>query len=167
MNDAACNVPAGALELLDRRNPGRSNQALMELGAVVCLPREPLCGGCPVAMHCEARRCETQDRLPPPRVKPAVVRKERILLVIRRKGRILLTPSLRVHGFWDLPEPFPGARLGARLGVFRHSITTSRYEFEVREAKIDAIPKNCRWWDEERLDEIPLSTTARKALSKC
>ncbi len=166
VNDAACDVQARAAELLDPRNPGRSNQALMELGAVVCVPREPRCGECPVASHCEAHRCETQDQLPPPRVKPTVLRKERILLVIRRNGRVLLAPSPRVHGFWDLPEPFPGVRLGARLGVFRHSITNSRYEFEVREAKIQVIPKHCRWWDEQRLNEIPLSTTAKKALSK-
>jgi A/G-specific adenine glycosylase len=163
-NDADCDVAALAAQLLDRRDPARSNQALMELGAVVCLPREPRCGECPVAMHCEAHRRGTQNELPPPRVKPEPVRKERTLLVIRRKGRILLAPSSRVRGFWDLPEPFPGIRLGARLGTFRHSITTSRYQFEVREAMVKAVPKTCRWWDETQLDTVPLSTTARKAL---
>ncbi len=40
--------------LLDRKHPGRYNQALMELGATVCLPREPHCGACPVAALCTA-----------------------------------------------------------------------------------------------------------------
>jgi A/G-specific adenine glycosylase len=164
-NDADCDVAALAAKLLDPRNPARSNQAVMELGAVVCLPREPQCAECPVAMHCEAHRRGTQNQLPPPRVKSEPVRKERTLLVVRRKGRILLVPSERVRGFWDLPEPFPGVRLGARLGTFRHSITTSRYQFEVREAKGGVVPKTYRWWDEDELDAIPLSTTARKALS--
>jgi A/G-specific adenine glycosylase len=165
-NDADCAVPARAMELLDPRNPGRSNQALMELGAVVCLPRAPRCGDCPVAMHCEAHRQGTQNELPPPRVKPAVVRKERTLLVIRRDGRILLAPSSRVRGFWDLPASGRGVRLGVRLGSFRHSITNSRYVFEVREAKVSVVPKRWEWWAEDRLDEILLSTTAKKGL-KC
>jgi len=163
-NDAECDVAAVATQLLDPGDPARSNQALMELGAAVCVPREPLCQACPVAMHCEAHRHGTQKALPPPRVKPDPVRKQRTLLVIRRKGGILLTPSSRVRGFWDLPEPIPGARLGAVLGTFRHSITNSRYEFTVREAKDKAAPKMCKWWNEDELDAIPLSTTARKAL---
>jgi A/G-specific adenine glycosylase len=163
-NDADCDVAALAARLLDPGNPARSNQALMELGAVVCVPREPNCGECPVAMHCEAHRQGTQNELPPLRAKPEPLRRDRTLLLIRRKGRILLAPSQRVRGFWDLPEPFPSVRLGARLGAFRHSITNSRYQFEVREAKATAIPTSCRWWDENELDAFPLSTTARKAL---
>src|SRR3984885_5154286 len=41
--------------LLDRRRPGEFNQALMELGATVCVPKQPLCGDCPVRLHSQAR----------------------------------------------------------------------------------------------------------------
>jgi A/G-specific adenine glycosylase len=162
--DARADVGAIATQLMDRRHPGRWNQAMMELGAVVCLPREPLCAGCPLSGECQAKRREIQRDLPPPRKKPAVVRKERTLLVIRRKGRILLVPSARVSGFWELPEVFSGVRLGPRLGKFRHAITNSQYHFEVREARVGACPPKCRWWDERKLDEILLSTAAKKAL---
>src|SRR5580692_8271758 len=50
--------------LLDQRNPSRSNQAIMELGAVVCVPRDPRCGECPIAQYCEARRLGTQNEVP-------------------------------------------------------------------------------------------------------
>jgi A/G-specific adenine glycosylase len=136
----------------------------MELGAVVCLPRNPVCAGCPVSGECQARLKGIQHQLPPPRKKPAMLRKERILLVIRRKGRILLAPSPRVSGFWDLPELFSGVRLGPRLGEFRHTITNSQYHFQVREARTGDCPRDCRWWDERKLDEILLSTAAKKAL---
>ena len=86
------------------------------------------------------------------------------LLLIRRRGKMLLIPSPRVRGFWDLPEGPQGLLLGPVLGTFRHSIMNSRYECEVREAIMRDIPKEARWWDEARLAEIPLSTTARKAL---
>jgi len=53
-----------AERLLERKAPGRFNQALMELGATVCLPRNPKCATCPIAADCLARRHGTQDRLP-------------------------------------------------------------------------------------------------------
>ena len=162
--DGVADVGAIAARLLDVGHPGRWNQAVMELGATVCLPREPLCPACPVAAECQAKRRGLQRDLPPPKKRAAIVRKELTLLVIRQKGRILLTPSPRVTGFWDLPETFSGVRLGSRLGAFRHAITNSQYHFEVREAKTVAVPQNCRWWDEGKLDEIALSTAAKKAL---
>lgn len=43
-----------ANEILDKKNPGLNNQAIMELGALVCKPRQPLCNECPVRLNCEA-----------------------------------------------------------------------------------------------------------------
>jgi A/G-specific adenine glycosylase len=163
-NDGKADVQAIAGRLLDRKDPAQSNQALMELGALVCLPREPLCGVCPVARHCEARRHGSQADLPLKRPRAEVKRISVVLLVIRKRGKILLTQTDRVKGFWDLPEPFPGARASGGLGTFRHTIMNTQYVFEVREAMIDRAPRGAKWWDESRLREIPLSTTAKKAL---
>jgi len=162
--DGNADVGAVAAQLLDARRPGRWNQAVMELGATVCLPREPLCSACPLAAECEAKRRDIQRDLPPHRKRAAIVRKELTFLVIRRKGRILLTRSPRVSGFWDLPEMFSGVRLGSRLGMFRHAITNSQYQCEVREARMGVQPRDCRWWEMGKLGEIPLSTAAKKAL---
>ena len=49
---------------LDPRRPGRTNEALMELGATVCLPREPRCAACPVAAFCRARAEGSTRQLP-------------------------------------------------------------------------------------------------------
>jgi A/G-specific adenine glycosylase len=163
-NDDKANAQAMADRLMDPKDPGRSNQALMELGALVCLPREPLCEACPVARHCEARKHGTQAKLPVKRPRGEVQRSRVVLLAIRRQGKILLTPSERVRGFWDLPELFAGARAGFEYGTFRHTIMNTQYVFEVQEATADRAPKGARWWDESRLREIPLSTTAKKAL---
>lgn len=163
-NDGHADTQQIADRLLDRRDPARWNQAVMELGATICLPREPRCGECPVAAHCAARRAGTASDLPLKRVKPAPVHLERTLLVIRRKGRILLTPSPRVKGFWDLPEPGPQARVGATLGDFQHTITHRHYRFTVKEAIAGAAPKGSRWHTDKEIAQIPLSTIARKAL---
>lgn len=161
--DARADIAVLATRFMSQRDPGRWNQAMMELGATVCLPRDPLCAQCPISGECQARHLGIQKELPP-RTKRVMVRREHTLLVIRRKGRILLTPSPRVLGFWELPEVFPGVRLGPKLGQFRHAITNSQYHFEVREARITVRPRECRWWDEGDLGNIPLSTASKKAL---
>jgi hypothetical protein len=98
------------------------------------------------------------------RAKPTPEQLERTLLVIRRNGSILLTPSPRVKGFWDLPEHFPEARAGATLGEFHHTITHRHYRFTVKEAKARTAPAESRWHTMNQLAKIPLSTTAKKAL---
>jgi A/G-specific adenine glycosylase len=150
--------------LLDRKNPSRSNQALMELGAVVCVPRDPQCAACPIAVQCQARKAGTQNDLPGKRAKPATIHLKRNLLVIHQKGKILLAPSSLVEGFWDLPEPFEGARVGVQLGEFRHAITHRSYRFTVHEGVARVAPKGFRWFSRKEIDEIPLSTTAKKGL---
>jgi A/G-specific adenine glycosylase len=164
LNDGASDVKKAASRLLDPQDPGRWNQALMELGAVVCLPHEPRCGECPIAALCEAHRKGTQNDLPVKRAKPATLHIQRTLLVIRRRGRILLTPSSRVPGFWDLPEPSGPMRLGAALGSFTHTITHRRYRFVVRRAAAGRIAHTWTWFPSKNLHEIPLSTVAKKAL---
>jgi adenine-specific DNA glycosylase len=76
-----------------------------------------------------------------------------------------LTPSTRVRGFWDLPEPTPGIAVGDKLGEFRHTITHRHYKFAVREGIAGKTAgKPHRWLALNKLHEIPLSTTAKKAL---
>jgi A/G-specific adenine glycosylase len=163
-NNAAVEAQALADQLLDRKRPGQSNQALMELGAVICLPRDPLCVLCPIAANCEAHRRGTQANVPGRRAKAETIRLARTLLAIRHRGRILITPSDRVKGFWDLPEIFGGACVGEYLGLFQHTILNRRYLFEVREGSAAVRPRRMRWLALEKADEIPLSTTAKKAL---
>jgi len=164
-----------AQEWLDARHPGPFdpggfNQALMELGATVCLPRKPLCLVCPVADRCRGREAGTVDRLPVKLRKTAPVRIEGVLLVVRHRGRVLLrqrdAAARRMAGFWDLPSPedLPEARLGKHLGAIRHTITHHHYTLAVQSAAVDAAGPEFGWFRPAELSGIPLSTTARKAL---
>ncbi|MGH9559013.1 MAG: A/G-specific adenine glycosylase [Bryobacteraceae bacterium] len=163
-NDGRADVAKCADALLDRKDPGRWNQAMMELGATVCLPRSPRCEGCPVAWECGARRQGTQHELPLRRAKPTPVRLTRTLFIVQRGGRIALASSARVKGFWDLPEIQEDLEIGPVLGEFRHTITFRHYRFIVRRAALAHLPPAWRWFSMRKLDEIPLSTTAKKAL---
>lgn len=53
-----------AQKLLDQKNPGDYNQALMDLGALICTPQTPQCQKCPLAKICHARKKGTQENLP-------------------------------------------------------------------------------------------------------
>jgi len=160
---------------LNADDPGTFNQAMMELGATVCLPRNPLCLICPLAARCQARQQGTAATLPVKlrRVEPVALNV--VVLVVRSRRGILLRQreesARRMAGFWELPAPsdLPGARTGKTLGVFRHTITHHHYTFTVKQASAPAGVKagpiaGMRWFAQSALAGIPLSTTARKAL---
>jgi len=160
-----------AQEWLDPRRPGLFNQALMELGATVCLPRNPLCLLCPVRDLCAGRAAGTAAQLPVKLRRSEPVRIAAALLVIRHAGRVLLRrraeSERRMAGFWDLPSPedLPSSRTKRRLGEVRHTITHHHYTFTVWEAVVGRVEGNdYAWFDAQGCAGIPLSTTARKAL---
>src|SRR5262249_33435279 len=92
-----------AAGLLERRDPGRFNQAMMELGATICLPRNPQCLLCPVAEDCRARAAGTVGQLPVKLGAGGQKRVARTLLVVERGGRLLLwrrdPDAARLGGF--------------------------------------------------------------------
>jgi A/G-specific adenine glycosylase len=162
------------LELLDPPRPGAFNQALMELGATVCLARNPLCLLCPLNSPCRARERGTTGQLPVKLRAVEPVRLEGTLLLVKQRGRVLLRQTeahaRRMAGFWELPTPahLPATRIGPAIGRFRHSITHHRYTFTVARASgRSPIPDDraFRWFPPPEISRVPLSATARKALA--
>ncbi|MGH9693526.1 MAG: A/G-specific adenine glycosylase, partial [Bryobacteraceae bacterium] len=158
-----------AQELLDTKNPGAFNQAMMELGATICLPKNPQCLLCPVAALCRARVSGMQNELPVKAVRAAIVQERRVVFWIEKEGAVLLwqrPPAARLMpGFWELPEAIhlPGATPGATLASFRHGITFHSYLFEVLEAAAPAEIGECQWVELARLGRLPASTIVKKA----
>ena len=158
-----------AEKVLDRARPGAFNQAMMELGATVCLPKKPQCLICPVAQICTSRKNGSQDQRP---VRMAVVRsveEERVVFWIAEAGRVLMwqrpAKSRLMPGFWELPEftELPTARVGQSFGAFRHGITFHNYRFDVREAAAPNDLGPCKWVAMDALATMPVSTVMRKA----
>ncbi len=86
--------------------PGDFNQAVMELGALVCTPKNPRCGGCPVADHCQAF-CNDEISLFPQIAKKQKIPEYKVgLALIVRQGRFLIQkrPATgHLAGLWELP----------------------------------------------------------------
>lgn len=160
-----------AQRLLDPKRPADFNQAIMELGATVCLPRSPQCLLCPWRELCQARAAGIQNELPIKLKKRDPVKLAIELLIVEKQGCVLLrqrgSAESKLAGFWELPmaREMPSAHRGECVGSFKHSITHHDYTIEVYRASAVKAPKDFRWFQLDELEAIPLATMTRKALS--
>ncbi|WP_242393471.1 A/G-specific adenine glycosylase [Anaeromyxobacter oryzisoli] len=92
-------------ELVDPARPGDLNQALMELGATVCVKPAPRCGRCPVAARCAARAAGRERAIPPARGRPARRPLELACALVERAGAVLVVPRPAAGLFGGLLGP--------------------------------------------------------------
>lgn len=98
---------AWAAAIVPQTESGLFNQALMELGALVCTPREPRCVECPVAGLCGARKLGLEREIPKPKAKKTFEEVREAAVLIRHRGKVLLverTAGERWGGLWDFPR---------------------------------------------------------------
>lgn len=147
-------VAAAATAFLNRRSPGDHNQALMELGALVCLPRSPRCEACPLARECRALASGRPEAFPRSRPRKPTISVRLAAGLARRRGRVVLVDDVFLvpgHLVVPLVEVAAGADAGrtlaaawtrlagrpaARLtfaGTVRHAVLDRRYSVEVFE----------------------------------
>jgi A/G-specific adenine glycosylase len=167
-----------AAGLISSRRPGDFNQAMMDLGATVCLPQLPDCRRCPIQQHCWAYQRNEVSRYPLPRRKSNSVLRRYIAALARdQAGNVLLVRRSNedkwLGGFWELPmwetsesAPLPGLSLQNRLGIVRHSITKNRLEVTVFRASVRRSRYNAlwRWHPTGKLGKLPITTITQKAL---
>ena len=180
---------AAANALLDGKRPGDFNQAMMELGAVVCTPRAPTCLTCPVIGMCATRGELAAGAKAAPQKKREIhyaldLREGDVFLVQRARDTSLMP------GMWELPELAGAEELAGRqqilparftrrrnvkvlgrgwglgpLFTLRHSITVTDYR--VRVWRNPAPPGvEGKWVPRERLERTALTGLARKILRR-
>jgi A/G-specific adenine glycosylase len=96
-----------AAALLDPARAGDFNQAMMELGALVCIPKRPQCGVCPVGKWCAGRATGTPEAFPRLRAKAPMEDVREVAVLLRRAGRVLvlLRPAkASFGGMWEVPR---------------------------------------------------------------
>ncbi len=99
-----------AFDLLDKTDPGSFNQAMMELGALICTPQAPKCDTCPVSPYCAAKRHDAVLGYPKTIQRRAVPTVEIAVGVVRRAGRLLITKRSEDGLLGGLYE-FPGGKM--------------------------------------------------------
>lgn len=120
-----------AADVLPRKRVGDFNQAMMELGALVCTPVAPKCGACPVARECAANRLGLQAEIPPPTRKKELTTVRESALLIQRDGKVLLCqrPPTAERGamLWEFPASADVVGMtvehGPELLTVRHGVT--------------------------------------------
>ena len=148
----------------------------MELGATICLPRNPLCLQCPVQAS-----CKTRGEHPTTERKPSVTREIAFALIQRKRreaGEVLLeqrpATATVMPGMWELPalphKPSPDdSNPDKPLLILRHAIMQTNYRVTVIAcpAKTSGLPKTTaiqRWIKLNDLANLPLTGLARKIL---
>ena len=151
--------------LPSRKGSGRLNQALMEIGSQICLPKNPHCLVCPLKDLCPTYASGSQAKIPVPKRPKEYTELREVALVIRdSKGRILLrrcAPDERWAGLWDFPrfdvtqcnsnaselksvaaqfqERFGKSVLvGKKIHELKHAVTRYRITLKCYEAEIDS-----------------------------
>jgi len=152
-----------AQTLVDPDRPGDFNQAMMELGATICLPRSPVCGSCPIKRHCSAR-----GHLANSKPRATQNRAQRHLALVRRENAILLRQRSRSESvmprLWDLPE-YAESTLEPVLRL-KHSIMNTDYDVRVYAAESQLQLTGTKWVSLSRLTTIPLTGMSRKVLRR-
>jgi A/G-specific adenine glycosylase len=175
--------------ILPKTQPGRFNQALMELGATVCSPRTPDCEHCPVQSYCRANLDQTQATIPQLARRAQITEVTEASVAVRRNNAYLLrrrTAGERWAGLWDFVRFELDAAaheslhiveqvqvqtglqidLGPQLAELKHGVT--RYRITLKCFTAEATTGSLRadeeweWVRATKFDQFPLSVTGRK-----
>jgi A/G-specific adenine glycosylase len=181
---------AAARALLPAGRAAEFNQALMDLGALVCSPRAPTCAACPIAFDCLAYLRGTQAQRPVRRARPRLPHREVAAAVLRRRGRVLIgrrPEGKLLGGLWEFPGGKREAReslkdclrrelfeeLGIRVtvndpvGTFDHAythyrVTVHAYSCALQRGEPKALEHSLiRWVYPGRLDAYPMGKVDR------
>jgi A/G-specific adenine glycosylase len=166
------------------------NQAFMDLGATICIPRGPACEACPISAHCRAFAVGTQAERPVRARRPPIPSVRRACAVLERRGAVLLRRRPEgglLGGLWEFPgvdlddgqDLDQGLRqglkqmlgvdveIGRSIGLYRHSYTHFHVAAEAFRCNWDAGEPGSvgdaplRWVPIARLEEKPMGKIDR------
>ncbi len=169
----------------------RFNQALFDLGATVCVPKDPRCETCPIRSSCLARTKNEVHLYPERPIKKAMVDVKVAVALIEENGSFLMTrraaKESRMPGFRELPEiwvmdeneprdqlhrllaeRFNGrVAIGDELAEARHTITHHRLFCTLYSCQLAVSSQpGGEWVNPANLDEVPTSTITKKLLRR-
>ena len=155
-----------AERLVPQRGAGRFNQAVMDLGAMICTPDQPLCSRCPLAGLCVAHATCRADEIPVKASRRRTRQMHETAVVVRHGAHVLVErrgPGEWWEGLWDFPRD--GAATGRKLGAVRYTVTHHRVECVVRErsaARRSPSTDHRRWVTVAGLAALAMTAPGRR-----
>jgi A/G-specific adenine glycosylase len=173
--------------IIAEENPSYFNQALMELGALLCTPKSPKCPHCPVHRHCQGASQGVAERLPVKGKAKPLRQVELAVAFLEHHGQVLLTRRPNeglLAGMWELPNK--EGELGELLGFLRtdigidvnpvdllftyqHTFTHLQWEMKVYHLQVAADQSILHvgdWFTEGQLDQVTLPVSFRRILNQ-
>ncbi len=150
-------------ELFDAGRPYDYNQAMMDLGAMVCTPKAPECSACPLREGCAGR--EDPQRYPRPRKRPGIPVRKRQILVLRRGDALGLVRNEGrfLGGMWSFPQRIEAPRSGRKIGKVRRTYSHFRIEGSVWEVK-ELPDEKLRFFTPAECESLAMSALDRDVL---
>ena len=151
-----------AWELLHVKHPYEHNQAMMDIGALICTPKNPQCDACPLSFTCKGK--STPQDYPKPLKKAKISTKKRFALVIEREGKLGLIQRQEklLHGLWGFVQVDEKPENTQILGHVTH--TYSHFKLELEVMKYDLHVKVDGYFSLEQISKLALSSVDKKVL---
>ncbi len=151
-----------AEELLDRNNPYDYNQAMMDIGSMVCLPRNPLCDTCPFETICKGK--EEPERYPMRKKRIVPIREQEIVIcshqnriaLKQRKGKFL-------HGLWGFYAPDEKPEEMEYLGEVSHQYTHFKLKCRVYHYP-ERVPEQRHYFSLKMIGTLAISKVDEKII---
>jgi A/G-specific adenine glycosylase len=151
-----------AATLVPQKQAAKYNSALLDLGALVCLPRNPKCNICPVKKFCRAKNPES---LPVKRPRPQTKRLvERHAFVVRQNKLLLQFSDRRWRGMWILPS-LDGHATGRAIYTAVFPFTNHQITLQIFPGRIREIDRQYRWFSKREVRSTPIPSPHRRAIA--
>ncbi|WP_232293960.1 A/G-specific adenine glycosylase [Sulfurospirillum arsenophilum] len=152
-----------AWELLHVKHPYEHNQAMMDIGAMICTPKNPNCLECPLSFTCKGK--EAPENYPLPVKKVKVPTKQRVALVILKEGKLGLIQRKErlLHGLWGFMQVDVRPGNAESLGKVTHTYSHFKLELEAVICK-DLHVNVDGYFTDDQIAKLALSTVDKKIL---
>ena len=181
-----------ANKVLNSEFPGDHNQAIMDLGSMVCTPKNPKCLSCPVSKNCSGFNSGDATKYPVKNKKNKSPEVDVAIASIKENGKILLVQrpaGTMLEGLWELPggkveknesikeacvreireETGMSIKVNRKMGMVKHAYTHLKVRLHIFEASIKNHNKNGSrkliWTNINEIETLPIPTGTKKALS--
>jgi A/G-specific adenine glycosylase len=161
------------------------NQALMDLGSMICTPRDPQCLHCPITSMCQAKAGGNPEKYPPRQVKKRIPHVDAAAAVIQKNGKVLLRqrpPKGLLGGLWEFPNwVVEGGKnekqllrkkirkdlnltgkMGDSIGIFHQTFSHFKLSLQAYRFLGSGKKKNGRWISVQELRLFPMSRIHRR-----